>query len=419
MTKWILATYSQSCTLDRARQATCTIYCRAIVTFIRSRCLVNIIATPFQTLLLVLVLQGIATANAGALAVIEELAIGRSVGVSATGQYAAGRSFDSNFNTEGFFWSAATGKVGVGDLPGGLVSSEAAAVSDTGVVVGTSSATSSGEEAFRWTSSTGIVSIGTLGGSERQAITEDVSADGSIIVGMSKNVGNRQKVFRWTNATGMTEVTGPNLDPDLPTYARAISGDGSTIVGEGSFTGVFGARAFRWTAATGYLALETTAGGNSVAWETSYDGQVIVGSANDRAFRWTSATGVVPLADLPSGDRFRRALGVSGNGDLVVGDTGFNGLAAIWDATHGTRSLALALLNDYGLHTSDWILESATDVSKNGRVIVGYGQRQNLGQVAFRITIAIPEPRSGSIALLGLGAVICVFSASRRPQHLG
>ncbi|MCH7603269.1 MAG: hypothetical protein IIB54_10920, partial [Planctomycetes bacterium] len=53
---------------------------------------------------------------------------------------------------------------GLGDLPGGSISSGAWGVSaDGSVVVGVSSSTS-GQEAFRWTSGGGMVGLGDLAG---------------------------------------------------------------------------------------------------------------------------------------------------------------------------------------------------------------------------------------------------------------
>ncbi|MCA2550875.1 MAG: PEP-CTERM sorting domain-containing protein, partial [Microcystis sp. M53BS1] len=65
----------------------------------------------------------------------------------------------------------------------------------------------------------------------------------------------------------------------------------------------------------------------------SGDGSVVVGSGNSanglEAFRWTQAGGIVGLGDLPGGTFQGSALGVSGDGSVVVGYSySANGLEA-------------------------------------------------------------------------------------------
>ena len=63
----------------------------------------------------------------------------------------------------GFVWSAGTGMVDVGALPGN-VSSDALAINDDGVVVGASQAADFRQRAFSWSSTAGMVDLGTLSG---------------------------------------------------------------------------------------------------------------------------------------------------------------------------------------------------------------------------------------------------------------
>src|SRR5262245_47092881 len=79
--------------------------------------------------------------------------------------------------------------VRLGDLPGGGLSSFATGVSaDGSVVVGSSSSATSGpnpddREAFRWTAATGMVGLGFLpGGTFSDSGAFGVSADGSVVV---------------------------------------------------------------------------------------------------------------------------------------------------------------------------------------------------------------------------------------------
>ena len=54
--------------------------------------------------------------------------------------------------------------MGVGDLPGGGISSQAFAVSADGLVVVGGSSSANGGEAFRWTQAGGMVGLGDLPG---------------------------------------------------------------------------------------------------------------------------------------------------------------------------------------------------------------------------------------------------------------
>ena len=66
---------------------------------------------------------------------------------------------------EAFRWTAATGMVGLGDLPGGPFASVARGVSGDGSVVVGRSLSANGTEAFRCTQATGMVGFGDLPGS--------------------------------------------------------------------------------------------------------------------------------------------------------------------------------------------------------------------------------------------------------------
>jgi probable HAF family extracellular repeat protein len=112
------------------------------------------------------------------------------------------------------------------------------------------------------------------------------------------------------------------------TFANAISGDGSTIVGyawvcpDGTTTCTSSGKteAFRWTVAGKYLVLRDLGSSvGSMALATSANGSVIVGDApkgqnSFGAFRWTAAHGMVALpVSMLYGN------GVTGDGTMVVG----------------------------------------------------------------------------------------------------
>jgi len=126
------------------------------------------------------------------------------------------------------------------------------------------------------------------------------------------------------------------------------------------------------------LPLNACSGGGANG--VSADGLVVVGEGplvghSQVAFRWTADSGIVALGDLPGGVFASSASAVSRDGSVVVGygesDAGTE--AFIWDVQNGMRSLRDVLVDQYGLGLTGWTLTSAVDVSDDGRTIVGYG----------------------------------------------
>jgi probable HAF family extracellular repeat protein len=179
----------------------------------------------------------------------------------------------------------------LGDIPGGVTRSLAAAVSEDGATVVGYGTSAAGEEAFRWTERTGMASLGDLpGGDNRSEVGGDVgsralgvSADGKFIVGWGTSV-NGQEAFRWTARGGMIPLG------DLPggafeSIAKGVSGNGKTVVGCG--TSGAGNEAFIWTEGTGRMVTLSSVlaakGVSLTGWKLisadsiSVDGRTIVG----------------------------------------------------------------------------------------------------------------------------------------------
>jgi probable HAF family extracellular repeat protein len=122
--------------------------------------------------------------------------------------------------------------MGLGDLSGGILGSEATGISHDGSVIAGSGVSSNGIEAFRWTLEGGMVGLGDLPGGGFFSEAYDVSADGSVIVGES--VANSglfpRRGFRWSADDGMTVL--PDVPGVGPTFsAESVSADGKVIVG--------------------------------------------------------------------------------------------------------------------------------------------------------------------------------------------
>lgn len=352
--------------------------------------------------------------------------------VSADGSVVSGNSFSAFAEAgEAFRWTLETGIVGLGDLPGGgfNFSSGFGISGDGSVVVGisTSEASASGgglpAEAYRWSAETGIVGLGDLPGGDFTSFAREASFDGSVVVGDGQSALGTE-AFRWTAETGLLGL-GDLPGGDFNSQAVSVSDDGSVVVGSGS--SATGAEAFRWTAETGLVGLGDLPGGAvfSRAADVSADGLVIVGrssSANSsgsetvgqfndldsEAFRWTAETGLVGLGDLPGGNFFSRALGVSGDGSVIIGQSdGFRGREPfIWDNENGMRPLIDLLTNDLGLDLSGWTNLEAFRISDDSLTIVGSGvnpEGNNEGWIAQLDPERVPEPSSawGTLALVG------------------
>jgi len=100
---------------------------------------------------------------------------------------------------------------------------------------------------------------------------------------------------------------------------------------------------------------------------------------------------MIGLGDLPGGDYASRALGVSGDGSVVVG-RGTSALgyeAFVWNPDDGMRALKDVLEDDYRLDLTGWTLTSANDVSSDGLTVVGDGINPEGNQEAW--IAVIPE----------------------------
>lgn len=356
--------------------------------------------------------------------------------------------------------------MGLGDLPGGEVASEAFGVSPDGAVVVGRSANGGSTivEAFRWTEGSGMQSIGQIGVNGRSSWARGTSQGGSIIVG-NGFVGSDQSAFVWTSPSGAAA-------PDIPGGgiffdAMGVSRDGQNIVGVGSFS--YGTRGVTGNPTSGFSLLQPH-GTDADCWANavSLDGRVVAGtSANGgwdaHAVRWIDGVGLQDLGDLPGGIVAAEALGVSGDGSVVVGqsadatgdvafrwteDGGMKSLgdllggassafrsyahgvsgdgsrvvgtsnsitghrAFVWDEATGMRDLWTVLTVQLGLNLEGWKLTGATGISEDGLTIVGNGINPNGRTEAWVATI--PEPAGASILLLFVGKIFL----TRRGRHI-
>jgi probable HAF family extracellular repeat protein len=262
-------------------------------------------------------------------------------------------------------------------LPGGDFLSTGTGVSADGSVVVGSSQTESDTTAYRWTAGSTMMALGT---NERQA--GDVSADGSVVVGSLRVGQDPSLAYRWTAQTGSTTL------PTLPrprlfsAAARAVTPDGSVVVGYNEFrVGLSGIdqEAFRWTQQEGTTSLKSAGWSGTFAQDVSGDGSAVVGggfspTGSTTAFYWTPETGMVDLRDL-----------------LIFG---------------GATNL------------DGWHLTVANGISADGRTVVGTALGATGQHEAFVATIgAIPEPASIVLATFAVAGVFGLVLLRRPPTR--
>jgi uncharacterized membrane protein len=288
---------------------------------------------------------------------------------------------------------------------------------------------------FRWSQHNGFQDLGFLPNppNDDQPIgsaARAVSADGSVVAGIQRSGDATNDGFRWTVQTNMVSI-------GAFVFPSAVSDDGSVIVGSMRSSLNANSDAFRWTQETGAQPLPRIAGFPPVtaafAWgvasDVSANGNVVVGVMGDgfrepawdqlHLFRWTEASGTVDLG--LSGDV---EPSVSADGNIVVGaaprDFGSLGgiwdRATIWDQAHGQRWLNDVAIGR-GIDIQGFQMDYATDISGDGRFIVGLGAFSigiaNLHTVFLLDLGPVPEPATGVLALLSLLA-ICAAAPRRR-----
>jgi uncharacterized membrane protein len=244
-------------------------------------------------------------------------------------------------------WRGALPPLDLGNLPG-MTAGKATASNYAGtVIVGSSEpyAFANTFYGFRWTIKGGMVALPGPGG-QPSMIPTDISDSGDIICGIAANVACRV-VADLDQLTAQSLGVLPGMDSSI---ANAVSGDGTMIVGSSS---------------------------------SFFD---------EKPFKWTSNGGMVALP-LPSG--FGRALDASSNGSTIVGERSASGgtHAAAW-----TTNLGFVNLNTYldaaGVSRGGDTLSTATGVSRDGRVIVGFTDNGK----AFRIrNFNAPPPVPGDL----------------------
>lgn len=135
--------------------------------------------------------------------------------------------------------------VGLGDLPGGVVSSGGQGVAPRGAAVVGYGWADLGYEPFLWTPAGGMQSLGDLPGGAHFGIANAITPDASVVVGLSSSEasGTGSEAFRWDRAFGLRSL-GDLSGGIVQSQAQAVSADGWVVVGEA--TSDLGREAFIW-----------------------------------------------------------------------------------------------------------------------------------------------------------------------------
>lgn len=297
-------------------------------------------------------------------------------------------------------WTEKDGAVGLGDLEGGDMYSEALAASANGKVIVGVSESYYGDQAFRWTPEKGMEVLPGNQLLHSCSTANDVSAAGDFVVGQAFVCSDEPEggaAFIWHEDLGYEFLIAPDEPWLIPERANGVSQDGSIVVGQARIPN--GTVAFRWTAGEGAQQIGPMAFLEpfGAATAVSANGTVIVGYARMEngieAFRWTADEGVVGLGDLPDGDWFSQANAVCADGSVIVGTgTTIDGQAAfIWTPDRGMWFLQHVLEEEYGLDLTGWKLREALAVCSGGHTIAGWGEDPR-GDLAMWVA-RIPQPR--------------------------
>lgn len=263
----------------------------------------------------------------------------------------------------GMRWSSATGIDNLGSATMVRCSADARSIALSGM--NASQTASYG----LWRSHTGPVALGTSNFS-----VADITLDGSMIL--------RSDGVLWSQGAGEQQV--PRPVGTLAFYADGMAGDASCFIGSLSSGS---APAISVLMQDGAIVVNFSAllGGNVQTRFLSDDGSTVLGSrqassgAQALGFRFNRTSGLqyIPLPAGASADANMFLNSSTSDGSVVLGiiqeSTGFS--SVIWDSVNGTRRLR-SVLESQGMDLSEWSsFFLGAYMSGNGRYVIGYGDR--------------------------------------------
>ena len=271
-------------------------------------------------------------------------------------------------------WTAATGWSYLAPWPTGWHNSMATSADGSAVAW-------DGDYRY-WSTQTGAISL--LSKPASPATVRAISADGSVVVGDHYGFDSLGGVYRWTRSGGVTPL-GCFGDSASLSFVRDVSADANVIVGVGR-VGYYN-RATRWTQQTGMTDLGVLSGyDHSSADYVSRDGGTVVGTCStttaEEVFRWTQDGGMVELGMLPGYSKYDLE-GISADGSVVVGIAMGTGSQQVfrWTPEGGMVALAESPWIGGVSATADGSVIAFTDASGQGFIWDGNNGSRNIADV--------------------------------------
>ena len=310
--------------------------------------------------------------------------------VSADGRVAVGRN--AGGSSRGFTWTRADGRSDF-TAPGLPTATGAEGVSGDGaVVVGGANGTPYQRQAYRYTPGGAFEYLGVQTPYE-SSYAVDANHDGSIIVGRSEAQGGAfAQAFRWTSTTGLVGL-GFARPGHFASEARAISQDGTTIVGLSRGSGKYDA--IYWREGVGMQSLPDLPGselGGSEAYGVNFNGSIVVGYSGSPLVATMWRNGQPEALGYAPGFGRSYAFAVNDDGTVVVGQVSVPGdTAAVWTPARGMERLS-DYLAFHGVTIPEGVyLRECTGVSADGMTFVGNTGQAGQGQVRQGFVATIPS----------------------------
>ncbi len=295
--------------------------------------------------------------------------------VSRDGRYTIG-SATAALGSNGFIYDVTTGTMTT--LPGSANTYGLCINASGSVIGGDSGASGISRNGAAWTVSAGTVSpavtLSDLAGGLTLARALATNDTGTLFAGYG-SVSGAIQACTWTFnpasgvASAATNISG-NLPADASTSkrSRVVSMSGSGNVMAGYYSRASGSDRAFVRISGGYSGLDDPQGDadTSQAFGVSRDGSTVVGFSGFDAVAWRNNAGTYLPSALPSLAAGSVANAANADGTVIVGESGS---AVVWRAG-GAQSLA-SILTSAGVNLLGLELVSATDVSDDGRTVVG------------------------------------------------
>lgn len=280
------------------------------------------------------------------------------------GQVAGYSSTASGFE-HAFVWTLGRGMTDLGTLPD-AANSQAAAINNRGVIVGTSEGVpATSPRAFRWSAAQGMADLGafTTGlGSFSSAVAIN---DAGLAAGFSTRKSGDRHAFVWARDAGLTDIDTLGSIDSIPVGIGA----GGQVAGNVFVSPIGDYRAFVWTRAGGMRDLGAAGGMSSAVTAMSASGQVAgvinLASGFQRAMFWTQTGGMLKLGTL--GGPGSNAIAVNNKGQVVGFADRRDGQARayVWTRTQGMVDLNQRLRRA----PAGLLLDAAVAISDNGSIV--------------------------------------------------